>query len=103
MPCQSYFEEDADLVQAKRERAQMKEEVDQVTRYLCATMRYIEQRMPAPAKSELFGQTPGLAEWWRHHQELDEQRITQEALAKLSIEERKLLEKHFLKNTPLVR
>lgn len=78
MPC--------DAGPSRNERAELKAELDKVTRLLCGLCQLIDNGVPT---THLV--VPELAEWWEQHQLKDRERLISGALAKLTFAERKAL------------
>lgn len=77
MPCHS-CETSHDA--AYRDRDHYKEELDKVTRLLCAVMHALTRHNTTkPSPAILLENIEGLAEWWDEHQRFDKLRQAEEA------------------------
>lgn len=98
MPCRDYDDRPNTRVEYREDKTK----VDRLTRLLCYTLTYLGKKSPGVLRS-LLTNSRDLKSWWRVHQEQDERRIAAEraeankkalkkkALAKLSVEERRVL------------
>jgi hypothetical protein len=88
MPCHSDYPSD-EQIQFAKEKNELKEELDKVTRLLCATLRCLETEHDKILKSNLqfyshpylpdkYLQIEGLEAWWNEHKKKDELRLIRE-------------------------
>ena len=80
MPCSYYLPgEEAQI--ARDQHRKVREELDRVTRLLCAVMTEFGE--PDTYRDlALAEDIPELGQWWKEHQEMDRQRETAERLRK---------------------
>lgn len=90
MPCHSYEISDTEI-RLSKERDQLKQELDTVTRLLCSVLRSIKFGEVYVDLTKDVINIEGLEEWWNEHKKWDELRLIREANQRKEQEKQELI------------
>jgi hypothetical protein len=81
MPCSDWGREpDPDVLAERSAKVQeQKQRLDRMTRMLCGICRRVQHGVDEATEAALIESDLELAAWWREHQEIDRQRLVEEA------------------------
>jgi hypothetical protein len=98
MPCHSY-EISAVEISLSKERDQLKQELDTVTRLLCSVLRSVKFGEVYVDLTKDIINIEGLEEWWNEHKKWDELRLIREANHRREKEKHELIKNALAKLT----
>lgn len=90
MPCHSYEVSDTEI-RLSKERDQLKNELDTVTRLLCSVLRSIKFGEIVVDTTKDVPNIEGLENWWTEHKKWDELRLIREANQRREKEKQELI------------
>jgi len=98
MPCHSYEISDTEI-RLSKERDQLKNELDTVTRLLCSVLRSIKFGDVYVDLTKDVKNIEGLENWWTEHKKWDELRLIREANQRREKEKQELINRALKKLT----